>query len=170
MQQLQTVYDLTRGASSSIFDFAQFGFYLITIGLIVALIFQIISACAKEEELKCGIAVTILPNSTTIEAHAFQGNQLASVTIPDNVTTIGKAAFAENQLTNVILPDSVNTINEAAFVNNQLTSITMGANVDLITNEWGGPFDKNFHIFYNNNGRKAGVYTWDGIAWSFQVR
>ena len=114
------------------------------------------------------ISVTIPSSVITIEAHAFQDNQLTSVIIPDGVTTIGQAAFAGNKLASVTIPNSVTVIGFGAFANNNLTSITIGANVDLIANERGSPFDNNFHVFYNSNGCKAGVYTRTGNSWSFK--
>ena len=188
--------DLTRGAGRSVFNDAQFGFYLINIGLIFALIFQIIHlttiTTAKEEE-KDVINGRNLTNSTTIETYAFHGKQLTSVTIPDSVATIKDGAFAENQLTSITIPNSVTSIRSGAFMSNQLISvtipesvttidaaafkknplsnITIGANVNLLEARAGEqdfpPFDNDFHVFYNNNGRKAGTYTWDGAAWSF---
>jgi hypothetical protein len=125
-----------------------------------------------------------IPNSvTSIGERVFAGYQLSSVTIPNSVTSIGESAFSENQLTSVTIPDSVTSISPLAFSGNQLTSVTIGANVSL---EIGGfdvidiingkpigiarssSFDNGFGDFYNDNGRKAGTYTYSGDRWSYQ--
>ena len=116
-----------------------------------------------------------IPNSvTSIGQAAFAINQLTSVTIPNNVTSIEEGAFYNNQLTSVKIPDSVTSIGQATFAENRISSISIGANVDLLYRLPDGrihhPFDNNFHVFYNNNGRRAGVYTWNGTAWSFSER
>ena len=118
---------------------------------------------------------------TQIGHSAFRNRNLISVTIPNSVTSIGRGAFSNNQLTSVTIPNSVTTIEFSAFAGNQLTSITIGANVvliavafsELIRNFWytrNPSFDNNFGVFYNDNGRRAGTYTWDGRAWSFSER
>jgi hypothetical protein len=32
------------------------------------------------------------------------------------------------------------------------------------------PFENNFSRYYERNGKKAGVYTWSGSAWSYAVQ
>ena len=120
-------------------------------------------------------SVTI-PNSVTNIRFAFHDNRLTSVNIPDSITYIGCSAFPRNQLTSVTIPNSVTSIGAIAFAENPITSITIGANVELIiVAEWLDttmlrpyPFPHNFHVFYNNNGRRAGTYTWNGTTWSFR--
>ena len=140
-------------------------------------------------------SVTIPNSVTTIGGRAFAVNNLTSVTIPNSVTTIGGRVFSENQLTSVTIPNNVTEINMEAFAFNPLTSIiipnsvtyiaqgafkghyhditiTIGANVELGESGWWQPdnpvFNNNFDSFYNNNGRRAGTYTFSNNSWSLQ--
>ena len=92
--------------------------------------------------------------------HIFNLCHDTSVIIPNSVTIIEEGTFAGNQLTGITIPNNVTTIDASAFKKNPLTHITIGANVNLLVERSGGqdfpPFDNNFHIFYNSNGRKAG--------------
>jgi hypothetical protein len=117
-------------------------------------------------------SVTI-PNSVTdIGAAAFADNELTSVTIGNGVTVIGEDAFRANQLTRVSIPDSVTEIKSGAFDCMELTSIAIGANVTLYTGSRYAPsFELFFHTFYDQNGKRAGTYTWrDEDGWSAAYR
>jgi hypothetical protein len=98
----------------------------------------------------------IIPKSVTeIGDWAFNDNLLTSLTIGNNVIKIGAGAFKDNELTKVIIPKSVIEIGDGAFDDNQLTIVTIGENVQF-TNEIIG---EGFEYVYNNNGKRAGVYT-----------
>jgi hypothetical protein len=120
-------------------------------------------------------SVTIGNNVTAIGRCAFFKNQLTSVTIPDSVISIGAGAFEKNLLTSVIIPDNITSIEFRAFSNNPLTDITIGANVDIeadISLRWGrdrGSY-RSFPAFYNENGKKAGVYTYNRNRWNYSAR
>jgi hypothetical protein len=124
-------------------------------------------------------SVTIGSGVTIIEGMTFYNNQLASVTIPDSVTYIGFEAFKNNLLTSVTIPDGVTRIRYGAFGNNPLTSITIGANVDMeAVSNFGRRSDwikdrssyYSFPAFYNGNGKKAGLYTYNGKRWSCSTK
>jgi len=117
----------------------------------------------------------VIPDSVTVIGNtAFHGNQLISVVIPDSVTVIGNNAFRENQLISVVIPDSVTTIGEGAFWANTLTSITMPGNVDIspppthdLSLHTMGTHGESFLAFYNDTGRRAGIYTFVNGEWTF---
>ena len=113
------------------------------------------------------------------------------------VTSIGREAFNNKQITSVIIPDPLNAgrdnriehqtvinlitggdapdidaymgishIGDFAFANNQITRIIIGENVTISANA----FDNMFVQFYENNGRKAGVYTFSDGQWTVAFR
>jgi hypothetical protein len=129
-----------------------------------------------------------IPDSVhSIESEAFAHNHLASIEIPDSVIAIKAYAFADNALTSIVIPDSVISIGDDAFARNKLRTAVIGKGVRHIGDVafMGSPlrtitiskdvtlgksaFEYDFPRFYNENGRKAGTYTFkkDG-KWSME--
>ena len=67
----------------------------------------------------------VLPRTLkTIEALAFENNNIDSINIPNSVTDIGDYAFWNNAITSVYLPDSVTNLYRYAFGKNPITEFT----------------------------------------------
>lgn len=118
---------------------------------------------------------------SAISTGAFRNCELVSVVIPEGVTSIGDDAFRDNKLTSVIIPNSVQSIGNGAFYQNYrpsdytavTISITIGSNVSMTKDsiylrsiisfrESGDVefLEENFFNFYNDNGKKGGIYTY----------
>jgi hypothetical protein len=98
------------------------------------------------------------------------GKDTVSYSIPSSVTSIGVSAFENNHLTSVTIPSSVTSIGNRAFAYGKLTSVSIGANVSMDENERFSSVDHNFDYFYEKNGKKAGIYKWNGSSWSYSAR
>jgi uncharacterized repeat protein (TIGR02543 family) len=126
-----------------------------------------------------GYYFAIDSTSGTITNYLGSGTELL---IPETingitVTAIGASAFINAGPISVIFPASVTSIGYNAFgqiYEDELSSVTIGANVSFTygyNNEY-PPFGwTKFEDFYNNNSKKAGIYTRPGVAgntsWSF---
>jgi hypothetical protein len=101
----------------------------------------------------------------------------------NNVTSIGERAFGYNLLKNVIISDKVEGLNESVFTGSlvNLSQISMGANIDLTADSSGremkGFYDtasdvvwNNLKGFYEQNGKKAGIYTLNSGKWSVRPK
>jgi hypothetical protein len=102
---------------------------------------------------------------TSIGYGVFSDNLIKELHIPNGVTAIGYKAFAGNKIRYLVIPDSVTNIEAFAFEENPLFRIAIPANVkqDFIQGSKPDPFVK----FYNENGKKAGKYVFDGDFWNF---
>ncbi|MDR1950146.1 MAG: leucine-rich repeat domain-containing protein [Spirochaetaceae bacterium] len=113
------------------------------------------------------LSSVVLPNSvTTIKSSAFLGNRLSFVTISDSLTAIENMVFQGNQLISVTIPASVTAIGLSAFEGNPLTSITIGTNVTVSPSA----FPYLFSGYYQDHGRQAGEYAYNGTSWSYSPR
>jgi uncharacterized protein (TIGR02145 family) len=124
--------------------------------------------------------ITIPAGVKIIGEGAFWDNQLTNIAISNGVVTIGSAAFGKNRLTDIVIPPSVTNIGPKAFADNPLTCVTIGANVTLYrrtydeehklwdTEDKGAAINEDFDAFYNDHGRKAGVYTLTDGKWRFE--
>ena len=99
---------------------------------------------------------------TSIGDWAFAECNITSAVIPFGVVSIGEGAFYRNRLNSITIPGSVTSIREHAFHLNELSQIVLGANVSIN----GSAFDNDFAAFYNENGSRAGTYTFRDGSWS----
>ena len=130
--------------------------------------------------------LSINHGATSIRNGSFRGGftsgggfstNVIAVAIPNTVTSIGEGAFsgafsggvsADPIPSSVVIPNSVRSIGQGAFSGEPLTSIYIGSNVEIGRNA----FSYNFYQFYQNNNRRAGVYsraTWSS-DWSYSPR
>jgi len=103
---------------------------------------------------------------TIIGDYVFRGcSGLVDISIPAGITTIGEFAFSScSGLTTVSMP-GVTTIGSDAFHTcDALTSITIAANCDIGANSL--TRFSFFRTYYNDTGKQAGTYVWDGTAWT----
>jgi len=119
-------------------------------------------------------SLTIGNSVVDIWPEAFAANELVSVIIPGSVTTIGNNAFSWNRINSITMPDSVTIMDTNTFIRRPVVCITMPVNVEIdniveVVDGFSPPSaqDASFRNFYNNNDRRAGVYSFDGSAWSF---
>ena len=136
-----------------------------TIITITLLLLATFTAFAQQSDPESNFAVELINNGRAVRITGYNGIRTA-VNIPHRiqnlpVTDIGIEAFGGNRLTSVTIPNSVTTIGIGAFADNQLTSITIGSNVTIGVDA----FENGFTAFYNNNGRRAGSYTFSDGTW-----
>jgi hypothetical protein len=109
----------------------------------------------------------VLFNKAGDELITYPAGKKGQYAIPAGVTSIEAAAFwGCTGLTSISIPTSVTSIGEYAF-SGCTGSIRIGANVEVETNDDGSD---EFNDYYRTNGSKAGVYTFQGGAWSYAER
>jgi Flp pilus assembly protein TadD len=99
-------------------------------------------------------SLTLSAGLLSIGYEAFYGNKIASLTLPKGLLSIGDSAFYGNKISAVTIPATVTYIGKSAFDN---IIIIIGANVWVEYNRDGW---LEFGKFYNENGKKAGRYTY----------
>jgi len=112
---------------------------------------------------------------TSIGSGAFSNKQITSVTIPHHLNA-GRNDNIDNQrIINIVsgkdAPDvdaymGISTIGDRAFANNPITRIVICSDVRISVNA----FDNMFVQFYENNQRKAGIYTFNNGQWAVEFR
>jgi len=112
-------------------------------------------------------AVDIPGSVHTVMNGAFANNRLTSVNIPSSVRTLEPAAFANNPLTSIVIGEGIGSIHESVFSGalRDVTQISIGANVNLQGNNeivW-----RMFRAAYEENGARAGVYTFRDGQWDW---
>jgi hypothetical protein len=98
-----------------------------------------------------------------IGAGAFADKKLNSVIIPPTVEHIGDAAFTGNQFSSIVIPESVRYIGNQAFSGNDLKTVRMGDGVTIRADS----IVHQFADYYALNGKIAGTYMWNDVAWEF---
>ncbi|MDR1898431.1 MAG: tetratricopeptide repeat protein [Treponema sp.] len=116
---------------------------------------------------------------------AFANNNLVSIWL--DAVNIRERAFMNNNIGDVNLGPHVKKIGSLAFYGNKITHILIGANVDIgrahtdgttvdfsgadfegeggYIDAFGYENEDSFYAFYNYNGKKTGLYVWDGAKW-----
>ncbi|MDR2093901.1 MAG: tetratricopeptide repeat protein [Treponema sp.] len=105
-----------------------------------------------------------------------------SIVIPEQINGIpvggiGERAFADLGIFSVVVPDTVTYIWSNAFTNGYQKTIPVKANY---TKGFSISLPANIHIneglrdplakFYDQNGKKAGTYIWDGKAFRYEAK
>ena len=113
----------------------------------------------------------IIPDGVEkIGAWAFEYCALTKVTLPSSISEIGGNAFNKNVISRIDLPENLMRIGYQAFADNPLDTITMPKNLDVLENVFSNDdnFPKAFSIWYTRSGSRAGTYTFNNEAWSFE--
>jgi len=130
-------------------------------------------------------SITIPGSVKTIGDFAFTQNRLTNIIISNGVVTIGDDAFGSGfdlddpatfrsnilNISSIVIPDSVTHIGWRAFFamdySISIDRITIGANVQVENGAFGA---RGFETFYREQGRRAGVYTFNNNRWTVQFR
>jgi hypothetical protein len=106
--------------------------------------------------------------------------KLIEVQIPNGLETLPTELFAVNQLTSITIPNNIKYIYSGVLRNNPINSVTIGQNVDIQIDDYSnyyvgdGPIpddaQKNFALFYNQTGKRAGTYKLTNNRWTYVSR
>ena len=118
--------------------------------------------------------LVINDSSVNIMQSAFKNNNITSLTLGNSITTLNVTAFQNNNLTSITIPNTVTVIGRGAFAGNDIAEITIGSEVNIYIPEEYDDFDytmsdlngRYFYNIYNNNGKQAGTYTYNGSIWT----
>jgi len=87
------------------------------------------------------------------------------------VTKIGNRSFYKNNLVSIDIPDTITEISREAFSNIPTDELTITMRASNVTMDGGqyASFNNGFVAYYNENGKRAGVYTLKDEKWSGPV-
>jgi hypothetical protein len=105
------------------------------------------------------------PAATNIgEGAFFNCGALTSVYLPAALTIQNRAFLYCYGLNSVDLPKVTSIGDEAFRTSYALTIVTIGPDCDASSI---ASFPNEFKGYYDDNGKLAGVYTWNGTAWNY---
>jgi len=111
------------------------------------------------------LTIIVLPNSVEeVGMGAFGGNQITSFTLSSNMRMLQHEVFQNNQIEHIVIPPTITTLWGRPFINNPVRTITLGSNINIGSNDF---LPHNFTAYYNQNDKRAGVYTLSDNSWQF---
>jgi hypothetical protein len=107
--------------------------------------------------LRSDIDELIIPSTIKkIGEHAFGGVRIKNLIIENG--QIGNVAFENANIESLTIKNSLIKIGGSAFRNVNIKKIIIASNVDLEGSGLG--YNSRFSDYYNNNGKKAGIYSY----------
>ena len=111
-------------------------------------------------------AVEVPGSIAAVSTGAFSGNKIHTLILHEGIETLVLGAFGNNELTSITIPNSVTKVGHGVFGNNDLTTVTIGASVEIANDHSLGTHGDSFRAYYIENELQAGIYSFDGVAWS----
>ena len=109
------------------------------------------------------ISNVIIPDTVEyIGVGAFRHNSLTKVTLGNSLKTIEPYTFGNNSLKDIILPENITAIGTGAFFENEIDMIKIGDDVEIANDTALGTHGASFLVYYNNSGKKSGLYMYIG--------